>query len=78
MVAVTLSAEVKPLPLAVASLPEVQVQAQVGGTQAGMEDEVAVTGVDSVDDHIARLKANARQHVEREMTSSAPQSKNRE
>jgi hypothetical protein len=72
MVAVTLSAEVKPLALPVM---QQQQQPEVGGTTEAAEG-AAITGVESVDDHIARLKANARQHVEREM-AAAPQSKNR-
>lgn len=57
MVAVALSAEVRPLPMA----QQPEQQEEVGGT---------TTGIESVDDHIARLKANARQHVDREMSAS--------
>jgi hypothetical protein len=38
---------------------------QVGGTP------VTSTGIDSVDDHIARLKANARQHVDAQVQADS-------
>lgn len=62
MVAVALSAEVRPLPMV--QPPEEEV-GQISGTTP-----VTTTGIDSVDDHIARLKANARQHVDRELSGS--------
>lgn len=55
MVAVTLSPEVRPLDMMMNSM---QPLLQFGGT---------TPAATSVDDHIARLKANARQHVAREM-----------
>lgn len=70
MVAVSLSEEVRPLPL----LPmptTVEEQEQVGGTIT------TTTGIESVDDHIARLKANARQHVDRELRGSDGNTKSR-
>lgn len=74
MVAVALSAEVRPPPLdsAPVAVAAVEQQGQVGGTEAvnvntNTNINTASTGIGSVDDHIARLKANARQHVDRDM-----------
>ena len=64
MVAVALAAEVRPLPMPME--PEAAV-GQVGGTATTPGTS---TGIESVDDHIARLKANARQHVDREMLAA--------
>lgn len=73
MVAVSLSQEVRPLPLMeqVPAPAAAAAQEEVGGTTT------STTGIESVDDHIARLKANARQHVERDLNGSAPHSQSK-
>lgn len=72
MVAVSLSEEVRPLPLPMPMPATVEEQEQVGGT-----GHAATTGIESVDDHIARLKANARQHVDRELRGGEGNTKSR-